>query len=110
MGQDDATDGHCHRANSKEPRCRDWVSRRFGHRPHRQVKHQIHRTQPEEGDVAEPIESALQAGVAAQPVRPLEAQTEDKPAGKPQQNPEPGQNQVEVRYCVHSIAPITAIR
>ena len=48
-----------------------------------QVEHEVHRSQPEERDVSQPVEPALHTRVAAKPVLALEPQTEHKPDPKP---------------------------
>ena len=62
---------------------------------------EVYEGEAEERDVPEPIHPARVARVAAQPVLAMEEQPHDRPAGEAEQEPEPGEREIEMSGFVH---------
>lgn len=72
-----------------------------------EVKEQVDHGQAEERDMAEAVESAAVAGVAAEPVFLVELEAQEEAGSKAEEDPDPGQEEVEVQDgCVHGAEPI----
>ena len=72
----------------------------------REPEEQVHRAQPEERDVTQPIHPPAQARVAAEPVLTMKEKAEHHAGNEAEQNPKPGQDEVQLRdFRFHLGAP-----
>lgn len=97
MRQNHATEWHCDCSCHKSPGSHVDCERSSAELRRRGVKQKIHEREAEKGNVCKPIEPALETGIAAQPVLLVEIQPEDKSQDETEQDPEPGEKQIQLR-------------
>ena len=102
MCHDETTQGHCYRAEREQTRCHSQIRARRSKIFNGEPIEQIDCTQTEEGDMSKAIEPAFVAGITAEPLFVMEKETQHHSGNEPEQNPEPGNDEIDVgRQHIH---------